>query len=68
MLPGDACENLPHYGNAERIYIWVLSAERARECPLDGATFVDRYYADRSRTSWEIWDVTALTTTADGGP
>lgn len=62
-LPEDACQTLPNYGSAQITRIWVLSAERARDCQLEGATFIDHYYADRSRTRWEIWDVTVLTTT-----
>ncbi len=63
-LPEQVCQDTPNYGRSGR-HIWVLSAERAANCRLDGATFVERYYADRSRTIWEIWDVTAITTSPD---
>ena len=64
-LPAEDCQNLPNYGRRRHVQIWVLSAERARDCRLEGATFVERYFADRSRTVWEIWDVTPITTSAE---
>ncbi len=64
-LPEADCQTLPNYGSAPYGHIWVMSAERAQDCQLEGATFVDRYSADRSRTVWEIWDVTALTTPSE---
>lgn len=66
-LPAESCVNPPIYGRATERHIWLVSAERAQDCTLDGATLIDSYTSDRSRTVWEVWDVTAITTTPLNG-
>jgi hypothetical protein len=69
LLTADWCIELPSFQqqHPDETRIWVLSEAWATDCHLDGATLVDRYTADRTRTVWQVWDVTAITTNSLNG-